>query len=408
MAMRLLKARVEGVKLFRSGVFEIGFYASDRVINSGGAGGLAGVHHIGSRGSIYSQNVTAVAGVNASGKTTALQLVRFVLSLLSGAYIARGQAGEMAPIPSKLERNFSTEITFALGGKILLLRTEMTQRSETTVSDQGRDTGDSFFVITDEELWEYQGIPSKGVLASSADFRNGARLIARRNGDEEDGPVLNADQRAYLRDDMSIVSAYLDNNAVVAEVARKTLQRRGIPGAILHVFDSSIEYLRWDDDAGVYHLKFAGEEERVVGERAITSLVSSGTIVGSELVQRALVALQEGSYLIVDEIEQSLNKELVAVVIGLFVSASTNPRGAQLVFSTHYLEVLDTVRRKDNIYLTIRGGDHHTDLVKYSDKVRRIENKKSEVLFSNIIGGTAPKYADITALKSYVAGELHV
>ena len=220
--------------------------------------------------------------------------------------------------------------------------------------------------------------------------------------------MLNADQRAYLRDDMSIVSAYLDNNAVVAEVARKTLQRRGIPGAILHVFDSSIEYLRWDDDAGVYHLKFAGEEERVVGERAITSLVSSGTIVGSELVQRALVALQEGSYLIVDEIEQSLNKELVAVVIGLFVSASTNPRGAQLVFSTHYLEVLDTVRRKDNIYLTIRGGDHHTDLVKYSDKVRRIENKKSEVLFSNIIGGTAPKYADITALKSYVAGELHV
>lgn len=407
MAMRLLNVRVEGVKLFRSGAFEMGFYASDRVVSSSGAIGSGGVHRVGSYGSVYSQNVTAVAGVNASGKTTALQLVRFVLSLLSGPYIARGQIGEMDPIPSKFDRRFSTEVTFALGKKTFLLRTEMVRRDDRVDGGSGLSSGGSFFAITDEELWEYKGVPSKGTLADAGVFCGGARLVARRNGDEADGSVLNADQRSYLRDDMSIVSAYLGGDKVVTEVTEKALQRRGVPGAILHVFDSSIEYLRWDEDAGVYHLKFAGETERIVGERTVTSLVSSGTIVGSELVQRALVALQEGSYLIVDEIEQSLNKELVAVVIGLFVSATTNPHGAQLVFSTHYLEVLDTLRRKDNIYLAIRGDDHHTDLVKYSDKVKRIENKKSDVLFSNIIGGTAPRYTAVAALKNYVAGELH-
>lgn len=407
MAMRLLKIRIEGVKLFRSSVFEMGLYASDRVINPAGENSVDGVSHIGNHGPIYSQNVTAVAGINASGKTTALQLVRFALGLLSGSYIARGQVGEMEVAPSKFERNFAAEIIFALEGRVFLLHTDMILRDGSANGGSERSRG-SFFSITDEELWEYQGTPSKKALANLSVFHDGSRLVARRNGDASDGSVLNADQRSYLRSDMSIVSAYIKDNAVEAEIAGKTLPRRGVPEAILHVFDSSIEYLRWDDDAGVYHLKFAGEAERVIGERAITSLVSSGTIVGSELVQRALTALQEGSYLVVDEIEQSLNKELVAVVIGLFVSASTNPRGAQLVFSTHYLEVLDTLRRKDDIYLALRGEDHRTDFVRYSDRVARIENKKSEVLFSNIVGGTAPKYADIVALKSYVVGELRV
>lgn len=404
--MRLLKIRVEGVRLFKNGVFELSLLATDRVVNPSGLENPGSVHRIGSRGSLYSQNVTAVAGINASGKTTVLQVVRFVLGIISGPYIARGPASEMEIVPSKFEDRFAIEVAFEHEEKVFLLRTNMAKRHARSADGEEGLRGASFFSITDETLWRYRGIPAKKALEDFAAFRMGAQVVLQRNDVVADVPTVSAEQRVFLRDDMSIVSAYVGNTGLSTEVVEKALMRRGIPKEILHVFDCSIEYLRWDEDASVFHLKFYGEPERIVGERAIGTLVSSGTIVGSELVQRALIALREGSFLIVDEIEQSLNKSLVAVAISLFASAATNPHGAQLIFSTHYLEVLDSFKRKDNVYLTVRGDDHKTELVRYSDRITRVENKKSEVIFANLIGGTAPKYSDLASLRSYIAGEL--
>lgn len=80
----------------------------------------------------------------------------------------------------------------------------------------------------------------------------------------------------------------------------------------------------------------------------------------------------------------------------------TNPRGAQLVFTTHYPELLDTLHRKDNVYLFVRGEDGRAEAVKYSERIRRIENKKSEVVLSDMIKGSMPRYPDVQALRDYV------
>lgn len=106
--------------------------------------------------------------------------------------------------------------------------------------------------------------------------------------------------------------------------------------------------------------------------------------------------------MVIDEIESGLNKSLVKVIIDLFLSESTNPNGAQLVFTTHYPEILDFLPRKDDVYLLVRDADHRTKAVKYSSEVKRIENKKSEVVLSNYIKGTMPNYPDIRGLRNYV------
>ena len=127
-----------------------------------------------------------------------------------------------------------------------------------------------------------------------------------------------------------------------------------------------------------------------MGPDAVGAFLSRGTIIGAEMVQYALGRLRDGGYMIVDEIETSLNRSLVGVVIGLFASPATNPHGAQLVFTTHVPELLDEVRRKDAVYVLRRDAAYKTEAVKYSDEVKRIENKKSGAILRNIVGGRFP------------------
>ena len=99
-------------------------------------------------------------------------------------------------------------------------------------------------------------------------------------------------------------------------------------------------------------------------------LISTGTIRGQGLIQNAIEALKKGGYLIIDELEMHLNKELIKVILGLFKSKQTNPYGACLIFSTHYPEILNALDRKDNIYI-MRKNNHLLSASKLSDEFHR-------------------------------------
>lgn len=59
----------------------------------------------------------------------------------------------------------------------------------------------------------------------------------------------------------------------------------------------------------------------------------------------------EGGYLIVDELENHFNKEIAATLVRFFLDKKVNKKGAALIFSTHYSELLDEFERNDNIYI---------------------------------------------------------
>ena len=173
--------------------------------------------------------------------------------------------------------------------------------------------------------------------------------------------------------------------------------------AVLRVFDPSIEYLKVADEGRAFLAKFKGRDELVLSGQGLKEVLSSGTYRGIALIGRAISALQFGGYLLVDEIENHLNRQLVNVVLDLFSSRDTNPHGATLVFTTHYPQLLDHIRRKDNIYFLASTYGNGSKVVKYCDRVKRIENKKSEVFVSNFIKGTAPRYVDVKSLKSLIS-----
>ena len=159
-----------------------------------------------------------------------------------------------------------------------------------------------------------------------------------------------------------------------------------------------IEYIKSNKDE--CEIKFKNNDQIIVAKTPETDeYLSSGTIKGSNIFYTIAFIMRTGGYLVIDEIENHIQKKLVQIIIGLFTDKDINKNGATLIFSTHYSEILDNIERKDNIYVLRRDQDFVSNVIKYSDFVDRNDIKKSEVLLSNYIEGTSPNYERINTVK---------
>lgn len=394
--MKLLHLEVEGALLFKDDTLSIDLIATDRVVRERDSETVSDVTKVGEDGSVYTLNVVGVTGVNASGKTTLLNFLRFVLHQLSGNYEMREFARPQRRL-GKIGKDATVRAIFWHEKRYYLLESKLA-RSFSEKAFVSFDAEEVFSFI-DETIWVLSTQrPRRSYLLDSKEFKNNAKVLLRRNGDSS----ISDDARKFLNARTSIVALVTNKVPLVVESRNRELPAITMPTEVVQAFDGSVEKLVWDSDSQVFHLKFRGEPERIVGMEAAVAMLSRGTVEGAELVDHAIGVLKQGGYFIVDEIEESLNRSLVATVIELFASPITNPHGAQLIFSTHYPEVLDAVYRKDAVLVLIRDGDWNTSIVKYSDVVDRIENKKSAVINSNIIRGSMPRYPDVQAMRNYV------
>ena len=93
------------------------------------------------------------------------------------------------------------------------------------------------------------------------------------------------------------------------------------------------------------------------------------------------------------------------MILKLFDDQDINPNGACIIFSTHYAEILDFIRRKDNVYIT-RKTDGSLSVSKLSAEFRRNDIKKSDLFLSYYLLGTVPKFRQIQNLKETICQEI--
>lgn len=402
--MRIVKIVAKGLPLYKNGGFTLDLYASDRAAKNE-EGETPDVTPLGRTGSMYSQNVVGLVGVNASGKTTTLNLVDFVTSYLTDRRVSRHLAREFSRI-GRISDTLELSVAFWKDESFYLLESILAcERPELAAS--GCVHGDDL-VFVDETLWKLDVTwPKRAYFDDLDEFKAASTVLVRRNGDHDADPtVLSSEERMFLNDRESIASRITGRSGSSVSRPAGVLPRTDLPGPVLRAFDPSIESLSFDPELQVYHLTFHGERERIMGPDAIPSFLSQGTIVGAEMVQFALERLKDGGYMIIDEIETSLNRSLVGIVIGLFASPATNPHGAQLLFSTHVPEILDEVHRKDAVYVLRRDEEYKSEVVRYSAEIKRIENKKSSAILHNVIRGSLPNYPDVQAMRLYVKEQL--
>jgi predicted ATPase len=110
---------------------------------------------------------------------------------------------------------------------------------------------------------------------------------------------------------------------------------------------------------------------------------SAGTQTWFALIGPTLSALRNGRVLLFDEIDASLHPRLSARLLGLFQDRETNPRGAQLIFTTHDTSLLSQLNR-DEVWLTEKGESGATTLTALAEyggeKVRRSLNLEKAYL----------------------------
>ena len=109
---------------------------------------------------------------------------------------------------------------------------------------------------------------------------------------------------------------------------------------------------------------------------------------------------------IVDEIENCFQKNLVNNLLFLFNDEKINKNGAQIIFSTHYVEILDYLKRRDGIFITHKENGRINAKNLYSDYDVRTELLKSKQ-FDNNVFNTSLNYKQLLEVRRNLLNELH-
>ena len=371
--MKLLKVKVTGLPLLDESL-EIEFVAQQRVSDEN----AEAMYQVLPK--IYQNNVVSVIGINASGKTTLLKILSFVISMLNNESINTIACREILDgmVEQVLfESYFSTENQQVHYLKTIIGR----KKGRYYIKDEWLYSKDDTKVKSKKSLYQFEHLPVSMV----------------RDANE-----------AFLLEDVSIMVALNKQNLggiqMVDMLQHTNVNQLSVlesfPPEVIAFFDPSVEYLRLDQSRkpSDIRLKFRGEEEIVLNHPAeLNRYLSSGTIKGINTFVYAMKTFESGGYLIVDELENHFNKEIVSTLIRFYRDKRVNPKGAVLIFSTHYAELLDEFERNDMIYIVRnRNGITAQNLASI---LKRNDIKKSEAYQSGFLEGTVPLYESYMDLK---------
>lgn len=383
--MKLLRATAEGLPLFKEKL-DICFYAQQRISEEQ----KEQLHPLFSN--VYLNPATGFIGINASGKTSVLKVILLILGIMNNEPINHIDTRDILGDAKKTVLNifFYSETN------------KEVCRLETVVAARKTKTEGIIYSIISERIWSKK---TEEIIARKAmlDF-DGKEPIMVRSGQED-----------FLSDDVSIMIALNkktgENIRIVDLLLFTNINvlpfSEGIPAEVITYLDPTVESLYFDekDQKEIIRLKFIDKEEIVLNNPLeLNNYLSSGTVKGMIIFTLAKEVLQNGGYIVVDEIENHFNKEIVTTLMRFFMDSKLNKNGGSLIFSTHYPELLDEYDRNDSIYITRnRNGITAENL---SSILKRNDIKKSDAYQSGFLEGTTPMYEAYMRLKKSLAAVL--
>lgn len=382
--MKLLKIKIKGLKLFKDEL-EIDFFAEQRV----GPEKNEMLYKLFSN--IYINNVIALIGINASGKTSILKAISFVINMLNNEPINKIVYNDILN-----GINYDDEVIFETyfyseENYINKLRTVVKKENKSQDSENK-------YIIKEEKLWR-KSFSTVKTKKSLFEFEK-LNPVQIRNSDEE-----------FLMEDVSIIislnkrynSRFYIRDMINLTNTNQITFTGEFPPELITFLDPSIEYLNLknDDKKLEIRLKFKEKEEIILYDPLeLNNYLSSGTIKGINVFLNAMLTFNNGGYLIVDELENHFNREIVSTLIRFFMNEKVNNKGATIVFSTHYSQLLDEFERSDDIYIV--RNKNGINVEKLSKILKRNDIKKSEAYQSGYLQGTAPVYESYINFKNAI------
>lgn len=324
---------------------------------------------------LYVFNTVGIVGKNASGKSSTLQLLDWCYDIL-GTFNLSGKGYNYQGI--------SLEIIFYEDGFLYKYTSDL---------DNSNSLKDNA-IFRNQEIYRKKYYKSKIKKIYDDDWEE--RIEISMPIPEELSIVFIVLKNSKIRDfffeeTMDSPESY---NATFKLMKVAKLEDRFI-GKVLKIFDENISDIKQIDESN-YSLVYNGEVKQF-SENELYSFMSSGTTKGLSLYILAIMSLQMGFDLIVDEIENHFHKTLVENLVMLYKDKNVNKKNATLIFSTHYCELLDLFNRSDNIWITHSRKKIEIENM-YEGYGLRSELLKSKKFYQNTFD-TAVNYEALMDLK---------
>lgn len=376
--MKLLRIIAEGLPLFKDKL-DINFCAQQRVSEEQKRSLYPLFSHV------FLNQCCGFIGLNASGKTSILKVILLAIDILNNKPINHISTKEILGDTKKahLSIYFYSEFEH-----------EISLLDITITFNNGRGDGLAYSIVSEtlitkkastecsrQNLFKFSSSANKTIRQGNEDFLpdDVSIMIARNKRTHET---------------LTVENLLLYTNMNVLPISKS------ISPEIITFLDPTIEslYFSEQDQKILIHLKFKGREEILLNDpKELNNYLSSGTIKGINIFTLAKEVMSDGGYLVIDEIENHLNKEIVATLLRFFMNNKINKTGATLIFSTHYPELLDIFTRNDSIFIT-RNIEGFT-AQNLNELLKRNDIKKSDAFQSDFLGGTSPKYQSYINLK---------
>ncbi len=387
--LELLKIKVSGFKLLQDD-FSLDLMTRTRVYQEDKMKEIEEVDK-----GLYLFRTNAFVGGNSSGKSTVLSLILKTFIFL--------QTGRWEYVPMEFKKDkIDLNVIFYLEGCLYDYKVSFSKIDPTKMTSENK----------------YSPIQEKNLLRMPY---NKTRGIKNLNLIEKEGESLN-----YLFElslgDTSAIKKITNNQVFVDDFSNNNISNfhetvlrntfftslnscnKKLVSSIIGLLDDSIEYITYDNSDFVRFKRF-NEAEEVISNVTLMSILSSGTFRGIELYIRCINAIKNGKVIIVDEIEDSFQKNLVFNLLFLFNDSKINTKGAKLFFSTHYIEILDYLNRRDGIFITHKENGIINIKNLYSDYNVRTELLKSKQ-FDNNVFSTALNYKQLLEVRRSLINEL--
>ena len=322
-----------------------------------------------------------IYGANASGKTNVLKAIAFYKSFIMNSF-KNGQAGESIDVenfrlnastvqePTTMEATFTVgeylyRYGFEVGGKAVhaewLYRRMNRKRSKEVEIFYREETG----VIVHAKSPLIQDLVNKKMVRDNALLLSTAAQFNETTAVDilhwlSDTQVLfcSEDDKMWLQ-----AIRHLDDEKMRERIVR-----------FAKYADLGIENITKIDNRIVSSHRQYDDEGRETNDVAFSfsGNESEGTIKYFSLAYPIIDALDNGKRLVVDELDSKLHPLLVRKIVTLFNSAETNPKGAQLLFTTHDTFLLSAgLFRRDQVWFTQKDNFGATEAYSLAEyKVR--------------------------------------
>lgn len=330
--MKTLKICVPlGYKMLEKG-FEINFLTKTRVDKDGVNSDLIELEN-----NFYYPIETVFIGKNSSGKTTTLSLINLSLLFLKTGriyndFLPEGRSFELNIIYYEKDYIYSYEGKFkkeiAINNEYLIIENEILKKSKLKQSYK-KDLSNVFY----QKDPDFE--PNVGGDTSSV-------LKARK----ENELIFSMDFLSYYTAFFDLYHTVLGDNAF---------------NCLVRLFDDSIvsikPHIEDNKTNGYYFERVDFTEPMLVTGSYLESILSAGTLRGINLYGSSIISFKMGGTILVDEIEKSFNRNLIENLFIMFNDSSINKKGANIVYSTYYSELLDNNSRCDNVNVLHRFGN---------------------------------------------------